>query len=282
MRRLVIALSIALLLSWSNRVGAQSFFSDDNETAVSPASPASVATTGIFSRFALGADFSPLGIGATITTNLNPHMNLRANGSFFNYATSFSTDGFTANGSLKLASARTSLDVYPFHRGFRISPGVMLYNQNRLTASDTVASGTSFTLNGDTFYSANANAATGATPISGAALLNLHTSRPAFTITGGWGNPLAHGGHWSFPFEAGVGFVGAPSLNASLTGWACYDQAQTQCTNVTNLNNPIAAQVQSDLQSQISKWTQDLNPLRTYPIISGGVTYSFSLGAGRR
>lgn len=269
MRRLLTALSIGLLLSASSGLGAQSFRSTDEGAIVSPSSPVGYAPTGPFSRFAVGANFSPLGIGATLTSNINPHLNLRADASLFSYSTTFNTNGFNASGSLKLASSRLSLDMYPFHRGFRISPGVMFYNQNRLTANDTVASGTTFTLNGDTFYSANANSVTGATPISGTALLNLHTSRPAFTITGGWGNPMAHSGHWTFPFEAGVGFVGAPSLTANLTGWACYDQAQTQCTNVSNLNDPIAVQIQGDLQSQISKWTQDLNPLKTYPIISG-------------
>ena len=154
----------------------------------------------------------------------------------------------------------------------------MLYNQNRITATDTLAGGTSFTLNDDTFYSANANAATGATPVNGSALLNLHATRPAFTITGGWGNPLARNGHWSFPVEVGVALVGAPALNVKLAGWACHDQAQTQCTDISNLNNPIAVQVQNDLQAEIGKWTQDLDPLKTYPIINAGVTYSFHTG----
>ena len=130
----------------------------------------------------------------------------------------------------------------------------MFYNQNRVRASDTVASGTSFTLNGDTFYSANANAATGATPVNGTALLNLHATRPAFTITAGWGNPLEHRGHWSFPVEVGVGLVGMPTLNVNLAGWACNDKAQTQCMNIADPNNPIAIRVQNDLHSQISKW----------------------------
>jgi hypothetical protein len=199
----------------------------------------------------------------------------------FNYDTTFNTNGFAADAKVKLASTRTSIDVYPFHAGFRISPGIMFYNQNRVTANETVAGGTSFTLNDDTFYSANPNPVTGAVPVSGSALLNLHSTRPAFTITGGWGNAIARSGHLSFPVEVGVGFVGAPSLNANLNGWACYDQAQTQCVNVADPNNAIAVQVQSDLQTQIGKWTHDLEPLKTYPIISAGVAYSFNVGRRR-
>lgn len=233
-----------------------------------------------FSRVSLGAGISPLGIGVEAATNLNPHLNLRASGSLFDHPIHFSSNGFDADAQLKLASARAALDVYPFHAGFRVSPGVMFYNQNRVTAADTIAGGSSFTLNGDTFYSANANAATGATPVNGTALLNLHATRPAFTLTGGWGNPFAHSGHWSFPVEVGVAFVGSPELNVKLAGWACHDQAQTQCTDISNLNNPIAIQVQNDLHVEVSKWTQDLDPLKTYPIVNAGVSYSF--GTHRR
>ncbi len=147
----------------------------------------------------MGPSFSPLGIGVDLTTNLNRHLNLRASGSFFDQPIHFTTNGFHADAEVKLASTRASLDIYPFHSGFRISTGLMVYNQNRITATESIAGGSSFTLNGDTFYSDNANATTGAVPINGSALLNLHTTRPAFTITGGWGNPLARNGHWSFP-----------------------------------------------------------------------------------
>ena len=150
----------------------------------------------------MGPSFSPLGIGIDLTTNLNRHMNVRASGSFFDLPVHFTTNGFHADAELKLASARASLDIYPFHTGFRISPGVMAYNQNRITGTESIAGGAGFTLNGDTFSSANANTATGAVPVYGTALLNMHATRPAFTITAGWGNPLARKGHWSFPFEA--------------------------------------------------------------------------------
>jgi len=229
------------------------------------------------SRVGIGVGVSPLGIGVEAATNVAGHFNVRASGSFFNYNTSFTTSGFTANAKLNLSSARVSLDYYPFNHGFRLSPGLMVMNNNRLTATDTVAGGTSFTLNGDTFYSANANSATGAAPANGNARLGLNSTKPAFTMTTGWGNMVPRKG-WpvSFPFEFGAAFVGAPSLNATLGGWACYDQAQTQCTDLSS-NSPIALQVQGDLKAQVSKWTSDLNALRTYPIVSVGVAYSFKV-----
>jgi hypothetical protein len=280
MNRILCVFAIGFLFSTSTNLTGQSsdFVAGGKGVEIAPSSPAQRFSDRPLSRFALSGVVSPLGIGAEITTNLDRRLNLRASGSMFDYATTFNTNGFSANANLNLASTRTSIDIYPFRAGFRVSPGVMFYNQNRVTASDTVAGGTSFTLNGDTFYSANPNAVTGATPVNGSALLNLHGTRPAFTITGGWGNPLARRGHWFFPVEVGAGFTGAPVLNVKLNGWACYDQAQTQCTNIANPANPIAVQIQSDLNTQVSKWTKDLEPLKTYPIISGGVTYSFRTG----
>ena len=231
-----------------------------------------------FSRLALGAGVSPLGINFQVATNISKHVNIRGTGNVFKYTTNFTTDGLTANANLNLASAGVALDYYPTRFGWRISPGALFYNQNQLTATDTVAGGTSFTLNDQTFYSANANSATGATPVNGNAALGLNTTEPAFTITTGWGNMIPRkGGHLSFPFEIGVAVTGQPSLNATLAGWACYDQAQTECTNISSTTDPIAIAVQSDLQAQIAKWKSDLSPLKTYPIISIGVAYAFHI-----
>jgi len=226
------------------------------------------------SRVGFGAGISPLGIQLEAATNLSNHFNLRGTGNFFNYSANFTTDGINATAKLNLASARASVDVYPFRRGWRISPGLMFINQNQITAATNVAAGTSFTLNGTT-YSANANSATGATPVTGSGILGLNTNKPAFTVTTGWGNMVRSSGHWSFPFEIGVAFIGEPSVNVNLTGWACYDQAQTECTNIANPNNPIAVAIQSNLTAQEAKWTTDLKPLNTFPIVSGGVAYSF-------
>jgi hypothetical protein len=236
----------------------------------------------MFSHVALGFAFSPLGAGIQAATNINDHLNLRVNGNFLGFSTSFATEGFSATGKLNLTSAGLSADFYPFRKGFRVSPGILVYNGNHLSIADSVAGGASFTLNNQTFYSANANSTTGVTPIGGTGRLNLNTTKPAFTITTGWGNMIPHKG-WpiSFPFEVGAAFIGAPSINAALNGWACSDQAQTECSNVSG-NNPLASQLQGDLHAQLIKWTSDLQPLKTYPIISAGVAYSFSIHGGAR
>jgi hypothetical protein len=235
------------------------------------------SSEGPLSRFAISAGVSPLGIQLQAVTNLSSHLNVRGTGSFFNYSTNFNTSGIDAAAKLNLSSVRASLDVYPFRSGFRISPGVLLDNQNQITAKTDVPAGTSFSLNDQTYYSANANAATGATPVTGSGVLGLNTNKTAFTATAGWGNMARGNGHWSVPVEAGVAFIGAPTVKVNLAGWACNDQAQTECTDISTPTNPISIAIQSNLTAQVAKWTSDINPLKTYPIVSVGLAYSFHI-----
>jgi hypothetical protein len=282
------ALLAASSLAAQSPLTSSSLLGNDPETDGGSYRPSATTqnapmTMAPFSRIAIGGSFSTLGPGIQITTNLASHLNLRATGNGFAYSTNFTTSGFNASAKLNLASAGIVGDIYPFQRsGFRISPGLLVINNNKISAASNVAGGTSFTLNGDTYYSANANAATGATPLTANGLLGLNSSKPAFTITGGWGNTIPRSGrHWSFPGEVGVALTGAPSVSATLNGWACYDQAQTECTNVASTTDTIALQIQSDLAAQIAKWKNNLNPLKTYPIASFGVAYSFGIrGAG--
>ncbi len=225
-----------------------------------------------FSRIALGGGISPLGINLMAVTNLNRYMNLRLTGNIFKYnRTGISTNGFNINAALNLASMGASADIYPFpNHGLRFSPGLLLYNGNAATAAFAVQGGQSFTLNDTTYYSSTTN------PITGSGTLGLNSQKPAFTLTAGWGNPVRRGGHISFPFEIGAAFIGTPSLNILLnSGQVCSAQGQG-CVNVATDST-----VQSNLQQQIAKYKNDLNPLKTYPIVSIGMAYSFGTGKGR-
>ncbi|HEX4286050.1 MAG TPA: hypothetical protein VHZ28_13225 [Terracidiphilus sp.] len=232
---------------------------------------------GPFSRVSIGGSLNTFGPGVQITTNLADHFNLRASGNALYYSTNFNTSGFNANAKMNMATVGVAADIYPFPRhGFRVSPGILVVNNNRVNATAVAAGGTSIDFNDTTYYSATANSATGATPLNVKGSLGLNTTKPAFTLTTGWGNTIPrNGAHWSFPLEVGVGFVGAPSVNVSLSGWACQDQAQTECGNVQNANDGTAQDIQTSLAAQITKWKSDLDPLKTYPILSFGVAYSF-------
>ncbi len=280
---------VALLLAAGSLVAQTPYLSSSlatNETEGGSYRPTPTVQSGPsfggpFSQVSVGGGISTLGPGVQITTNLAEHLNLRVSGNGFHYGSTFSTNGFNANAKLNMASAGIAADIYPFHKGFRISPGIMVLNNNRVSATSVAAGGTSFTLNDTTYYSANANTATGATPLHADGSLRLNTSRPAFTLTTGWGNTIPrNGGHWSFPAEVGVAFIGSPAVNVTLSGWACQDQAQTQCSDVTSTTDTTAQDVQSNLAVQIAKWKSDLDALKTYPVLSFGVAYSFPARGG--
>ncbi|MGD0632459.1 MAG: hypothetical protein ABR987_24305 [Terracidiphilus sp.] len=249
----------------------------DGAGQVTPSAPKAAGPNSSFTRIGVGVGISTLGVRLQAATNLGNHIALRGSGNFFNYSANFTSNGIAATAKLSLSTAGVAVDFFPFKFPFRLSPGLLFYNGNQLTATTDVAAGTSFTLNGTKYYSANTNAATGAVPVTGTGTLGLNTTKPAFTITTGIGNMVPSKGHWSFPFEIGVAFIGAPSVKVNLGGWACYDQAQTQCADLSNANNPITVAIQSNLMAQETKWNSDLNPLKTYPIVSGGVSYSFHL-----
>lgn len=209
-----------------------------------------------------------MGINLQAAVNANRYINLRGVGNVFNYSVNnFTTNGLTINGELNFATAGASVDFYPFPKhGLRLSPGALFYNQNAATADITVAGGTSFTLNDVTYYASSTN------PIKGNGGLGLNSRNPAFSMTTGWGNTISHRGHWSFPFEIGAAFVGAPSVNVALTGGQACNAQGLNCVNVAT--DPT---VQANLQAQIAKYRNDVNPFQYYPILNFGVVYNFRL-----
>ena len=221
------------------------------------------------SRIALGAGVSPLGVNMMAATNLCKYLNVRGTGNLFKYTVNnISTNGFNVDANLDFASAGVSLDYYPFpSHGLRLSPGVLFRNTNSASATFTANAGTSFTLDDVTYYASATN------PVKGLGTFGLHATNPAPTITAGWGNVIPYsGGHLSFPFEVGVAFIGSPAINVSLTsGLACNAQG-LNCVNVAT--DPT---VQANLQAQVAKYKNDLDPFKTYPIVSFGVAYNFRI-----
>jgi hypothetical protein len=218
-------------------------------------------------------------VGINATTVLSDFFDVRGMGNYFNYsATEFEIEGFKVNANFHLESAAASLDWYPLNSVWRISPGVMFHNANQFSVTSAVVSGTSFDMNGDTFYSATANAATGATPLSGSGSLGLHPRPVALTLAGGFGKFVPRSRrHWSFPAEFGVVFMGAPTANVTPSGWVCLDENQTQCGNIADANNAVARKFNADLQVQLTRWRHDLGMVTIYPMFSYSVVYSFNI-----
>jgi hypothetical protein len=234
---------------------------------------------GPLSRISIGADVSPLGFGIKSAVVLTEILDGRLDTNLFFYNTGrFETSGVNVNANFHLASMAAKLDWYPHNSIWRLSPGLMFFNGNRLSANLRMNGGSSFGVNGTTYYSANPNPVTGATPLTGNVAVGLNSRKPEFTVSGGWGRFVPHSHrHWSFPSEFGVVFMGAPSLNVALSGWACTDNTQTVCSNIADPTNPVSIQFNQNLQSALTKWRRDLGKVQIYPIFSYSFMYSFDM-----
>ncbi len=286
MKRSIFLITLALMAATSSRLIAQSSYSPYSVAAASPlagggytsgtyvrpASTGGLDSLAPFSRLAFSGGISPMGINMQTAVNATRNINIRGVGNVFGYSlNNLNTNGMNVNGRLSMASAGVSVDVYPFaEHGFRLSPGVLLLNQNGLSGDMAVNGGKSLELNGVTYYASSAN------PITGNGRVGLNSRNPAFTMTTGWGNMISRrGGRLSFPFEVGAAFVGAPSVAVALTGGQACDQFGQNCVNVAT--DPS---VQANLQAQIQKYKNDIRPLQYFPILSFGVAYNFNLHPG--
>lgn len=226
-----------------------------------------------FSRIGIGADVSPLGIGIKASAPLDQYIDLRALINFFGYTTGrLEVDEFNVNATIHLASAAAAVDVYPYNSMWRLSAGLMFFNGNRLSTTADIVGGTSFTVDGKTYYSGTAN------PVTGTGTVGLNTIKPEPMFSFGFGRFVPHSNrHWSFPSEFGVIYMGAPALTVTTAGTVCTDKAQTNCSDIGSAGNPVATAFNNDLQGQLAKWRNDLNRVQFYPIFSFSVVYSFNI-----
>jgi len=226
-----------------------------------------------FSAIAIGLKLGIAGIGVDVATPLATKLNLRVGASFFSYNPNLVADGIDIIGNIQLESVTESFDFFPFGNDFRVSPGVVFYNGNHITAAAMVAGGQTFSLNDASYISDPADPANGSFDLSFG-----HQLAPSFTV--GFGNMIPRkGGHWSMPLELGVEYIGrTPQIALNLGGSACQGgttpmycgQIATDPTTVQNVQGE-----QASLNSAIPSF------LRFFPIASLGVSYRFGRNSSR-
>jgi hypothetical protein len=205
---------------------------------------------------------SSLGPGAEVAVQVARHFNVRAGANVFSYNDNFRQDGVNYSGNLKFRSAEAHLDWFPWARAFHVSPGVIFYNGNEVTANARVPPSQAFTLN-NTSYSSGAT-----DPITGSGKVTF--VRVAPTLLAGWGNILPRSGrHFSVPFEFGVAFMGTPKSSLSFKGQAC-DPSGVYCVDAAT--DPT---VRTNVAAQQKIINDDLELIRFYPIVSIGFSFRF-------
>src|SRR5712671_1907530 len=173
MRRLPVC---AVLLSLANfaTAGLASANADsaDSSVAEAPAPPApSKQSSESHFPIGIGVKVSTLGIGGEVAVGLSQRSNVRFGFNAFSYGHTFDKDGVSYKGTLDLRSAQATYDLF-FFKEFHISPGVLVYNGNNVTANASVPGGQSFTLNNTNYVSDVAD------PVSGTGKLTVYKAAP--------------------------------------------------------------------------------------------------------
>jgi hypothetical protein len=204
-----------------------------------------------------------LGLGGEAAVALSHRVNLRGGFNAFSYSRGFDKDGIHYASDLSFRSAEAHVDWFPFAGRLHLSPGVMLYNGNKVTASVSVPGGQTFTLGGTQYMSQSGN------PITGSGKLEFNKAAP--TVMVGLGNlvPRRRGKHFSANFEVGAAFAGSPQVTLGLSGGAC-DPTGLNCVNAGT--DPT---VQASVASEQKKINNDLSAFKVYPLIALSFGYRF-------
>ena len=179
------------------------------------------------------------------------------------YSRGFDKDGVSYAGKLDFKTFEAHYDIFPWAKSFHISPGVLVYASDPITATATVPGGQSFSLGDVSYYSDPAN------PITGTGKIKFNRAAPMITF--GWGNLVSRkeGAHFVVPFEMGVAFQGSPKASLTLAGTAC-DSSGVNCQNAATNST-----IQSNVISEQSKVNDSMSFFKAYPIISVGFGYKF-------
>ncbi len=250
-------------------VPSSSSSADVNETAAvqrPAASPRSGAVpTRTPDRFGVAAQVGINGIGADLAVRLASHFNLRLGGRFFGYTSSFQEEGADVNASLRLGGGKASLDWFPFHNGFHVSPLLVFLNQTGVRATVIVPPGQTISLDSGEYVSSHAD------PLHGSASIGIKKTSPGLTI--GYGNIIPRSGkHFSFPVEVGFYYVGQPTLKVDFTGSAC-DPSEPEPLGCQPVQEDTG--FQRDLAAFIRRNNNNLSYASFIPVASFGVGYSF-------
>jgi hypothetical protein len=212
--------------------------------------------------FGIGAKASLLGGGFEAAARVTPRTNVRAGFNMISYSRGFNKDGVPYDGQLSFKTVEAHYDIFPFAGKFHVSPGVLAYIGEPITATTTVPAGQSFTLGGTTFYSDPT------APVTGKGKIDFNRAAPMATF--GWGNlvPRKASAHLSVPLEFGIAFQGSPAATLNLAGNACLAPG----INCRSVADPT---IQAAIQSEQTKINNSMSFFKVYPIISVGLGYKF-------
>jgi hypothetical protein len=232
------------------------------QSSSSPPSAESNSRPSTADNFAFGVKVSTLGLGAEMAARVASRANVRAGFNVLGYARTFTKDGIPYDGHLDFRTLEGHLDFFPWSGNFHVSPGVLVYIGDPITARTVVPGGQSFTLGGTTYYS------DGAAPVNGGGKIDFDRAAPLLTV--GWGNLISRSERrFSVPVEVGIAFQGSPQATLNLQGSVCTSPG-INCRPIPN--DPT---VQSNIVSEERKLNNSMSVFKVYPYISVGFGVKF-------
>lgn len=100
---------------------------------------------------------------------------------------------------------QATLDWFPFHGAFHLSPGLLVYNGNQVKATAAVPGNQTFTLGGANYASDPSD------PVHGSGRLEFNKAAPMVLV--GWGNLIPRSGRrFSIPLNWALCSAGRPHL----------------------------------------------------------------------
>src|SRR5712664_4961983 len=265
MRRVSVFAVLLFLMNLPAARLAAAAMTDDGDSSAPPASAAAPAVPAQGSSegripIGVGVKVSTLGIGGEVGVAVSHRSNVRFGFNAFSYGHTFDKDGVTYKGTLDLRSAQATFDLF-FLKEFHISPGVLVYNGNNVTANASVPGGHSFTLSNTSYVSAAAD------PITGTGKLTVYKAAPMLLV--GFGNLVPRSRHFSTSFEIGAAYQGPPRVTLNLGGSAC-DSTGLFCRSISS--DPT---IQANVVSEQAKLNKSTSPYKFYPVLSFGVGFKF-------
>ena len=202
--------------------------------------------------FGISVKAGDMGAGIDLTYGINEYFKLRGGYSQMDFSRNFTSNGSQFNGKLKLGGWDLLVDAHPFANGFRITAGGYIPTTQLGLTGTTTGAGT-YTINGNTYTTAEVNSVNGKANYSGV--------KPYLGLGYDGFNSATNGGLY-FTSDVGVIFSGAPKVTLSAN---C--SAGTAPSTCAQLGTDIAAQQQS-INSTLSKYN-------LLPVLQLGVGYRF-------
>ena len=211
--------------------------------------------------FEVGVKFSLLGAGIDAAVPVTPRSNVRVGFNAFNYSRNDNQDGIFYSGEITFRSLQATYDWFPLRGTFHLSPGLLVYNGNRLKANASVPGGQIFTLHNSSYMSDPTN------PVQGKAGVDFFKTNPMVLV--GWRNVIPHARRVEIPFEFGLIYDGTPRSSLVLSGGAC-DPSGANCRNIST--DPT---IQSNMQYVRDQFSRKVSPFKVYPVVSLGLAIPF-------